>query len=86
MAHVATDRMLRNRVRRLKGQVEAIEKTIAGGDCSRTLQLIAAARGAMGALMQEVLQGHLREHVGRGSTRSRAKAIQEIARAMRSYL
>ena len=53
MGHVAGDKKLRDRIRRLKGQVAAIEKTIEGGDCSKTLQLIAAAKGAMSALMME---------------------------------
>lgn len=86
MAHVASDKRLRDRLRRLKGQVEAIEKTIEGGDCSKTLQLIAAARGAMGGLMMEVLESHVREHVVKGRPRERARATRELVGAMRTYV
>jgi DNA-binding FrmR family transcriptional regulator len=86
MAHVAGDKKLRDRIRRLKGQVEAIEKTVEGGDCSKTLQLIAAARGAMGGLMMEVLESHVREHVVKGAPRERAQATRELVGAMRTYV
>jgi DNA-binding FrmR family transcriptional regulator len=47
------------RVRRIRGQIEALERAIAGEqDCSEVLQLITSARGAMGALMPEVLEDH----------------------------
>ncbi|HVT09797.1 MAG TPA: metal/formaldehyde-sensitive transcriptional repressor [Polyangia bacterium] len=86
MAHVARDKKLRDRIRRLKGQIEAIEKTIEGGDCSKTLQLISAARGAFGGLMSEVLETHVREHVLHGSPRDREKATDELVSAMRTYV
>jgi DNA-binding FrmR family transcriptional regulator len=86
MAHVAGDKKLRDRIRRLKGQIEAIEKTIEGGDCSKTLQLISAARGAFAGLMTEVLESHVREHVVNGSPRHREKATRELVSAMRTYV
>jgi len=86
MAHVAGDKKLRDRIRRLKGQVAAIEKTIEGGDCSKTLQLIAAAKGAMSALMMEVLESHVREHMIDGPTRGREAATRELVSAMRTYV
>ena len=72
----------------MKGQVEAIERTIEKGDCTKTLQLIAACRGAMSALMNEVIESHIREHVldvlkeGRG----RRRATRELLGVLRSYL
>ena len=91
MSHVAGDKKLRDRVRRLKGQVAAIERTIESGDCTKTLQLIAACRGAMGALMIEVLESHIREHLmlantGRPTAQSREQATQELIDVLRSYL
>jgi DNA-binding FrmR family transcriptional regulator len=85
VGHVAGDRSLYHRVRRLKGQVEAIERTIEKGDCTKTLQLIAACRGAMSALMNEVIESHVREHVlkeGRG----RPRATRELLGVLRTYL
>jgi DNA-binding FrmR family transcriptional regulator len=86
MAHVSGDKKLRDRVRRLKGQVAAIEKTMEGGDCSKTLQLISAARGAMAGLMAEVLESHVREHVVKGPAHGRSQATRELVEAMRTYV
>ncbi|SCW73581.1 metal-sensing transcriptional repressor [Ancylobacter rudongensis] len=50
------------RLRRIKGQAEALERAIeAGADCNLLLQQISALRGAAGGLMAEVLDIHLRE-------------------------
>jgi len=57
------DRLLA-RVKRIAGQVAAIERALtAEADCSRTLQQVAAARGAIAGLMDEIMAQHLREHV-----------------------
>jgi DNA-binding FrmR family transcriptional regulator len=55
--HVLRDkRGLVNRVRRLRGQVDAIERALQGeSSCSDLLQRITAARGAINGLMAEVL-------------------------------
>ena len=65
MAHTKKDKeKLLNRVNRIKGQLNAIEKALEGDDdCSRVLQTIAACRGAINGLMAEVLEGHVRFHV-----------------------
>ncbi len=65
MAHVIRDKnKLLARVRRIAGQVAALETALQGeGDCSAILVQMAAAKGAMHALMMEVLSGHLAEHV-----------------------
>jgi DNA-binding FrmR family transcriptional regulator len=85
MGHVAGDRKLHHRVRRLKGQVAALERTIDKGDCSKTLQLIAACRGAMSALMNEVIESHVREHIMKEG-RGRPRAIRELLDVLRSYV
>jgi DNA-binding FrmR family transcriptional regulator len=65
MAHTIRDKQkLINRVRRIRGQVEAIEKALADErECSLILQTIAAARGAINGLMAEVVEGQIRLHV-----------------------
>ncbi len=65
MAHVKRDRdSLLKRTRRLRGQVEAVERVIEnGGDCDAVLQQLAAIRGAANGLMMQVLEGHVREHL-----------------------
>jgi DNA-binding FrmR family transcriptional regulator len=65
MAHVNRNRKsLLARVRRIAGQVAALERALEGdADCSDVLVQIAAAKGAMHGLMMEVLVDHLDEHV-----------------------
>jgi len=65
VAHTIRDKQkLMNRVRRIRGQVEGLEKALEEGrDCFVVLQTIAACRGALNGLMAQVLEGHIREHV-----------------------
>ena len=90
MAHTAHDEKLLSRVRRLRGQIEAVERGIeAGADCAKVLHLIAASRGAINALMTEVLEGHVREHLIDPATErstARAKAAQQLIDVLHSYL
>ena len=88
MAHVAHDRKkLLVRVRRLRGQVEALEKALAGEpDCMATLTQTAAIRGAVQGLMLEILDGHLREHVAAERNAARREAeIAGVQALLRSY-
>ncbi|TDR45623.1 DNA-binding FrmR family transcriptional regulator [Tahibacter aquaticus] len=79
MAHVNRDKKkLLSRVRRVAGQVAALEQALqADADCSAVLIQIAAAKGAMHSLMMEVLTGHLAEHVV--AERDEAVRIRETA-------
>jgi len=53
-----------NRVRRVRGQVEAIERAIEEDrGCADVLHLIVGARGALSGLMTEVIEDHIRLHV-----------------------
>lgn len=86
------------RLRRVKGQAEALERAVlAGTDCGTLLQQIAALRGATNGLMAEVLESHLRETFGAAmpaTRRATAKAqpaereaeIERLVRLVRSYL
>lgn len=88
MSHVTHDRKkLLVRVRRLRGQVEALEKALAGEpECMATLTQIAAIRGATQGLMLEVLDGHLREHVAAERNAARREAeIANVQALLRSY-
>ena len=82
------------RLRRIKGQAEALERAVdAGTECGALLQQLAALRGAATGLMAEVLESHLRETFGAASTDAgalpleKAEAeIDQIMRIIRSYL
>jgi len=77
------------RVRRLRGQVEALDRALAQGTgCAQVLQQIAAIRGAVNGLMSQVLESHLREELGPSAAtpRQREARVDEVARLLRSYL
>ena len=91
MAHIIEHKKkLLNRVHRIMGQVTAIEKAIEQeGECSEVLHTVAACRGAMDALMAEVIDGHIRRHIlglnGR-ATGTQKRAADELVGALRAYL
>jgi DNA-binding FrmR family transcriptional regulator len=65
MTHTTHERQkLLARVRRMKGQVEAIERALeAEAGCDQVLHLISGVRGAMAGLMAEVVEDHVRNHL-----------------------
>src|ERR1700736_2338869 len=83
-------RGLVNRVRRLRGQVDAIERALDGeASCSDLLQRITAARGAINGLMAEVLEEHVREYLIEprpDNSVSREDAAEELIEIIHSYL
>lgn len=88
---VKAQKSLMARVRRIRGQAEALERMLGEGqdsDCVDVLQQIAAIRGAVNGLMAEVVEGHLREHVAaEGITpEQRHEEIEEIVSILRTYL
>lgn len=91
MAHTIHDKKkLLLRVRRIRGQVEALEKLLEQeAGCSEALHLTVACRGAMNSLMAELIEGHIRHHVldsGANTTRDHAEAAEEVIDAVRTYL
>jgi FrmR/RcnR family transcriptional regulator, repressor of frmRAB operon len=65
MSHTIREKQkLLNRVRRIRGQVEAIERALDGeAGCEQILHLIAGCRGAMNGLLAEVVEDHIRTHL-----------------------
>jgi FrmR/RcnR family transcriptional regulator, repressor of frmRAB operon len=77
------------RVRRIRGQVDAVERAVeAGTDCAAILQQVAAVRGAINGLMAGVLESHLRETFAApaGESGERTAFADEIVALVRSYL
>ena len=78
------------RVRRLKGQVDAIERALEGEmGCEQVLHLIAGARGAMAGLMAEVVEDHVRTHLVDDEKYPGAldkDAVEQLLDVVRSYL
>jgi DNA-binding FrmR family transcriptional regulator len=94
LAHISKDKeKLLIRVRRIRGQVEAIERTLREGreeqDCADLLQLVAACRGALNGLMAELVEGHIWFHVldpDRPKDSPQAAAAEELIDIVRAYL
>lgn len=87
MAHISSDpdKKILARVRRIRGQIEGIERAIEEStDCYAVLQQTAAARGALNGLMAELIEGHIRHHVI-GDTKS-GKGAEELLDIVRSFL
>lgn len=91
MAHTKEEqKRLLNRVRRIAGQVGALERALSEeSECSDVLHAIAVCRGALDSLMAEVIEGHIRFHVldpDRDPTDEQAQAAQDLVDALRTYL
>jgi DNA-binding FrmR family transcriptional regulator len=65
MSHVANEKeKLLNRLKRLRGQVEAIERAVRNDEeCAGVLQQATACRGALDGFIAEVIEDHIREHM-----------------------
>ena len=90
--HTARERdKLVARVRRIRGQIEAVERAIAAEEkgCYDVLQTVTAARGALNSLVAEMIEDHVRFHVldpeEKVSPR-RARAADELVDIVRAYV
>lgn len=89
MSHTVGEKAkLLARVRRMKGQMEAVERALeAEAPCGQILQQLASIRGALSGLTGEVMEDHLREHVLEADNeKERAIAVDELAEALRTYI
>lgn len=77
------------RIRRIRGQVDAIERSLTGDDdCADVLMLLANVRGGVNSLMAEVLEDHIRHHMtGRDKDVIPAEELAEgLVDLVRAYL
>ena len=91
MSHTQTEKQkLLTRIRRVRGQLEAVERTVeTEAECTAVLQQITACRGALDALVAEVVEHHIRKHVVDPSAPSgdpRAQAAEQLVEIVHSYL
>ncbi|WP_159005969.1 metal/formaldehyde-sensitive transcriptional repressor [Bradyrhizobium sp. S69] len=65
MTHTVREKQkLLARVRRIRGQVEAIERALESeAGCEKVMHLLAGLRGATSGLMAEVVEDHVRTHL-----------------------
>ena len=91
MAHtIQNKKKLLARLSRIRGQINGIEKALnEERDCGEVLLTLAACRGAMNALMAEILEGHVRLHLWPSDSakdQSKAIAAEELIEVIKRYL
>jgi FrmR/RcnR family transcriptional regulator, repressor of frmRAB operon len=91
MAHTIRDKQkLLARVRRIRGQVEAIERALdSDAGCDQVMHLIAGVRGATAGLMAEVVEDHVRTHLVDAEQHPGAlntDAAEQLLEVVRTYL
>lgn len=91
MSHTIREKQkLLARVRRIRGQVEGIERALDGeAGCEQVMHLIAGVRGAVAGLMAEVVEDHVRTHLIDAQTNPDAlqkQAAEQLLDVFRTYL
>jgi DNA-binding FrmR family transcriptional regulator len=91
MTHVEREKVkLLNRLKRLRGQMEAIERAVeADKECARVLQLATSCRGALDGFIAEVIEDHIREHMvdpAAPKDDPRVQAAEELVEIVHAYL
>jgi FrmR/RcnR family transcriptional regulator, repressor of frmRAB operon len=91
MSHTIRDQeKLLARVRRLRGQVEGIERALTNeAGCEQVMHLIAGARGAMAGLMAEIVEDHVLSHLVDSEKHPGAlkmEAAEQLLDVIRTYL
>jgi DNA-binding FrmR family transcriptional regulator len=81
---------LLGRVRRIRGQVEALERALeAEKGCTEVLHQIAAVRGAISGLMTQVIEDHIQTHIASpdiSSDAERERGADELIDVLRAYV
>ncbi|NTA84708.1 metal/formaldehyde-sensitive transcriptional repressor [Agrobacterium tumefaciens] len=90
MSHTIREKQkLINRVRRIRGQMEGVERMLEEEKgCVEVMQTIAGARGAINGLMGEVIEDHIRMHLAAEglSQKDREEGAAELIDVIRAYL
>lgn len=78
------------RIKRLRGQVDGIQRTLEeDADCFVVLQTVAACRGALASLMTEIIEGHIRDHIldpAQEPTAAQRRASEQLIEVLRSFI
>ena len=79
-----------NRVRRLAGQIEALERAVENdAGFTEVMRLLTAGRGAINSIMAEVVEDHIQAHMlgrDRKPARAEIEAAEELLDVLRSYI
>lgn len=91
MSHVGKEKKkLLNRLKRMRGQIEAIERAVEEDrECAQVLQQATACRGALDGFIAEVIEDHIREHLIDPTSPSDSPqrvAAEELVEIVHAYL
>ncbi|AZN68424.1 metal/formaldehyde-sensitive transcriptional repressor [Acinetobacter haemolyticus] len=88
MAHLHHDKKILNRVKRLQGQLNAVEKSLTLPDqsCIEVLQQVAAIKGAVNGLMNQLIEQHLKQHVFKDPEQVNDEEVQKFLTLLQRYL
>jgi len=91
MTHTQKEKQkLLNRIRRIRGQLDAVERALeAEAGCAAVLQQVNACHGGLHALTAELVEDHIREHVmdpDAAKSDPRARAAEQLVEIVHSYL
>lgn len=91
MTHTVREKQkLLARVRRIRGQIEAVERALeAESSCEKVMHLLASTRAAMSGLMAEVIEDHVRTHLVDPEKYPGAldeEAAEQLLAVIRTYL
>lgn len=90
MSHVVQDKKkILTRIRKIKGQLEAVEKALSSEkDCFFVLQTLSACRGGLNGLIGQLLESHIKEHVMKNPVNPKTKQDKsaiELIELMKTY-
>jgi len=87
MSHLTNEKIdLVSRTKKLIGQLESALRAIEDdAHCAEILQRLAAARGSLNALMAELMEDHILNHMPR-KNKSSSEAAQDLIEIVRTYL
>lgn len=87
MGHLYEDNKIKNRVKRLQGQIQAVDQALMQPDssCIDVLQQVAAVRGAVNGLMNELVEAHLRHHVLKQHSELDEAELAEFLKLLKRY-
>jgi DNA-binding FrmR family transcriptional regulator len=91
MSHTIRDKTkLLARARRIRGQVEAVERALeAEAECEQVMHLLASTRAAMAGLMAEVVEDHVLTHLvdqARHPDALNRDAAEQLISLVKTYL
>ena len=91
MTHTIRDKpKLLARARRIRGQIEAVERALdTEAECEQIMHLLASTRAAMAGLMAEVVEDHIRTHLVDEEQHPGAldqDAVEALLTVIRTYL